>query len=141
MWFQNCSTRLILQQQPWLGCLTCLIAQDMSSDTIERPCHCSLTLLIACPAEVCKQQVPRGWTFNSRKDSSGNDIGYSAAAADGNWTKAAAVCGANPYCLGVNTNGWLKKAILSPAQWSTSYDDPCQGLLVKQSECRRALAD
>jgi len=103
--------------------------------------HCSVTLLIACDAEVCKQQVPQGWTFNSHMDSSGNDIGYNAAAADGNWTKAAAVCDANPYCLGVNTKGWLKKTILSPAQWSTSFSDPCGGLLVKQSECRTAFAD
>lgn len=103
--------------------------------------HCSLALLIACPAELCKQQVPQGWTFNSRKDSSGNDIGKNAAAADGNWTKAATVCGANPYCVGVNTGGWLKYSVKSPAQWSTSYDDPCQGLLVKQSECRTALSD
>lgn len=84
-------------------------------------------------AEVCKQSVPQGWTFNSQKDSSGYDIGYNAAAADGNWTNAAAVCGANPYCTGVNTGGWLKHTIRIPAQWS-SYSDPCQGLLVKQGE-------
>jgi hypothetical protein len=91
-----------------------------------------------CPllaADLCKQSVPDGWTFNSKMDSGGNDLGNSAAAADGNWTNAAAVCGANPYCMGVNTDGWLKYTIVAPAQWVTTFGDPCKGLLVKQGVC------
>jgi hypothetical protein len=99
---------------------------------LQNPTGVSICRLLA--ADLCKQSVPQGWTYNSKMDSGGNDIGYNTAAADGNWTTAAATCGANPYCMGVNTNGFMKYTILAPAQWTTAFNDPCRGLLVKQGE-------
>lgn len=87
---------------------------------------------ICVHVEICRQTTPRGFTFNSKMDSGGNDIGKLPIS--GNWTALAAACAANPYCKGTNTNGWWKHTILAQAQWSTSYSDPCAGLLVKQGE-------
>lgn len=66
-------------------------------------------------------------------DSSGYDIAQ-ASTIGGNWTTAAAACSANAYCVAVNTGGYLKYQLKDQAQWSSAYGDPCQGLLVKQSE-------
>jgi hypothetical protein len=33
--------------------------------------------------------------------------------------------------MAVNTNGWMKSALLPQAQWSNSFSDVCQGLLTK----------
>jgi hypothetical protein len=92
---------------------------------------------VGAAADICKQATPAGWTFNSKKDSSGNDLGSdSAAAATGNWTVLAAVCAANPFCIGINGGGWYKHTLASPSQWTTSGSDPCKGLLVKNGEKR-----
>jgi hypothetical protein len=50
---------------------------------------------------------------------------------NGNWTQLAAACDSSPWCMAVNTNGWMKSALLPQAQWSNSFSDVCKGLLTK----------
>jgi hypothetical protein len=90
-------------------------------------------------AEICRQKTPPGFTFTSKMDSSGSDIGKLATGA-GNWTALGEACAANPYCQGINTNAWWKYAIKPQAQWSSSYSDVCAGLLVKQGEWFRVMS-
>jgi hypothetical protein len=82
------------------------------------------------PAEVCRQPLPAGWQFHSYKDSSGSDIGQ-VVNTNGNWTQLAAACESSPWCMAVNTNGWMKSTLLPQAQWSNSFSDVCSGLLTK----------
>jgi hypothetical protein len=82
------------------------------------------------PAEVCQQPLPAGWQFHSYKDSPGNDIGQ-VLNTNGNWTQLAAACGSSPWCLGVNSNGWMKSTLLPQAQWANSFSDVCKGMLTK----------
>lgn len=63
-------------------------------------------------------------------DSSSYDI--RAATVNGTWASAAEQCAVNPYCLGVNTGGWMKYFLRNQTDWTTRYSDVCQGLLVKQ---------
>jgi hypothetical protein len=53
------------------------------------------------------------------------------ATVNGTWASAAAPCAVNPYCLCVNTGGYLKYYVRNQTEWTTG-SDVCLGLLVKQ---------
>jgi hypothetical protein len=89
-------------------------------------------------SEICRQPLPAGWQFHSYKDSSGSDIGQ-VVNTNGNWTQLAAACDSSPWCMAVNTNGWMKSALLPQAQWSNSFSDVCKGLLTKVNPAPPAL--
>ena len=47
-------------------------------------------------------------------------------------------CDAAVGCLGFNTEGWIKYSLANPSQWINQYQDPNQGLYVKEYEVNQS---
>jgi len=67
------------------------------------------------------------YCFYQGLDSNGGDIKN----VPGGFAVAATACDSDPTCLGLNSNGWIKKTLVAPASWVKWTEESGKGLWVK----------